>query len=230
MRSRGVRSICHYIDDFIIVGAPRSDECARGLQIFLSTSEALGTRISVNKTEGPAVCFTILGIQVDTVAMTLSLPAEKLQRIGSLLQEWHGRSARTRRDLESLVGTLQHAAYVVRPGRLFLRGIYDLLAGTSHFKPHYFVRLNAECRADIEWWFTFHRSWNGHHSQSRLPPPPDVVLCTDASGSWGCGAFWKTLWFQVQWCGLSIAGQSIAAKGCSQSCWRLSCGVGYGMV
>ena len=89
VRSRGVRSICHYIDDFIIVGAPRSDECARGLQIFLSTSEALGTRISVNKTEGPAVCFTILGIQVDTVAMTLSLPAEKLQRIGSLLQEWH---------------------------------------------------------------------------------------------------------------------------------------------
>ena len=28
VRSRGVRSICHYIDDFIIVGAPRSDECA----------------------------------------------------------------------------------------------------------------------------------------------------------------------------------------------------------
>jgi hypothetical protein len=213
VRSRGVRSICHYIDDFIIVGAPRSDECARGLQIFLSTSEALGMRISVDKTEGPAVCLTILGIQVDTLAMTLSLPAEKLQRIGSLLQEWHGRSAGTRRDLESLVGTLQHAAYVVRPGRLFLRRIYDLLAGTSHFKPHYFVRLNAECRADIEWWVTFHRSWNGvaiiRSPDSR---PPDVVLCTDASGSWGGGAFWKTRWFQVPWCGLSIAGQSIAAK------------------
>ena len=52
MRSRGVRSICHYIDDFIIVGAPRSDKCACGLQIFLSTSEALGMRISVDKTEG----------------------------------------------------------------------------------------------------------------------------------------------------------------------------------
>ena len=93
----------------------------------------------------------------------------------------------------SLVGILQHAAYVVRPGRLFLRRIYDLLAGTSHFKLHYFVRLNAECRA---WWFTFHRSWNWvaiiRSPDSR---PPNVVLCTDASGSWGCGAFWKTLWF-----------------------------------
>ena len=59
--------------------------------------------------------------------MTLSLPEEKLRPIGSSLREWHGRGAATRRNLE---GTLQNA---VRPGRLFLRSIYDLLAGTSHF-------------------------------------------------------------------------------------------------
>ena len=145
--------------------------------------------------------------------MTLSLPEEKLQRIGSLLQEWHGRRAGTRRELESLVGTLQHAACVVRPGRLFLRRIYDLLAGTSHFQPHHFIRLNAESRADIEWWYVFHRFWKGV-AIIRNPDAftPDVVLCTDASGSWGCRAFWRTPWFQVPWHGLAIAGQSIAAK------------------
>ena len=150
VRSRGVRSIFHYIDDFIFIGASQSDECVHSLRLFLSTSEALGMLVSSDKTEGPARRLTVLGIQIDTVAMTLSLPEEKLERIGCLLQERHGRRAGTRRELESFVGTLQHAACVVRPGRLFLRRIYDLLAGTSHFQPHHFIRLNAESRADTE--------------------------------------------------------------------------------
>ena len=28
---------------------------------------------------------------------------------------------------------------------------------------------------------------------------PQAVLVSDASGSWGCGAFWVTRWFQLQW-------------------------------
>jgi len=29
--------------------------------------------------------------------------------------------------------------------------------------------------------------------------PPDVYIETDASGSWGCGALFNNLWFQLQW-------------------------------
>ena len=28
---------------------------------------------------------------------------------------------------------------------------------------------------------------------------PDITLTSDASGPWGCGAYWNTLWFQYQW-------------------------------
>ena len=28
---------------------------------------------------------------------------------------------------------------------------------------------------------------------------PDMVLTSDASGAWGCGAFWHSYWFQFQW-------------------------------
>ena len=112
-----------------------------------------------------------------------------------------------------LVKSVKPKESVVRPGRLFLRRVYDLLAGTSHFKPHYFIRLNAECRADIEWWYTFVKAWNGvsiirHPEQLK----PDVLLRTDASGSRGCGAYWRTLWLQVPWSGLPIENQAIAAK------------------
>ena len=41
---------------------------------------------------------------------------------------------------------------------------------------------------------------------------PDVHLWSDASGSWGCGAFWQGLWFQAAWESLPIATASIAPK------------------
>ena len=42
----------------------------------------------------------------------------------------------------------------------------------------------------------------------------DVHLWSDASGSWGCGALWQGLWFQVAWDLLPIASASIALKEC----------------
>ena len=33
---------------------------------------------------------------------------------------------------------------------------------------------------------------------------PDVTLTSDASGSWGCGAFYANSWFQLQWPAASI--------------------------
>ena len=93
--------------------------------------------------------------------MTLRLPEEKLRKLRALLTDWHGRKSGLRGELESLVGQLQHASKVVRPGRSFLRRLYDLLPQTSHFQKHFRVRLSAECQADIEWWFAFGSCWNG---------------------------------------------------------------------
>lgn len=104
---------------------------------------------------------------------------------------------------------LQHACNVVRPGCNFLRHVYELLARTHSYKPHYSVRLNTECQADLEWWVSFLGACNG---TSILRPlraaSPEVELWSDASGSWGCGAYWCGLWFQVPWGHL----RSIAAK------------------
>ena len=38
------------------------------------------------------------------------------------------------------------------------------------------------------------------------------TIFSDASGSWGCGAFWDNQWFQVLWQGLPISSASIAPK------------------
>ena len=204
--------IFHYIDDFVVVGPPRSDTCASSLLAVTQTCDNLGVLIAPEKTEGPTTRITVLGIEFDTLEMVLRLPDDKLERVGRTLSTWRGRRSGTRRDLESLAGTLQNACSVVRPGRFFMRRIYDLLAGTHAFKPFYMVRLNVECQADIEWWATFVTQWNG---VSLLRPlrsaAPDVEVWSDASGSWGCGAMWQSMWFQVAWGTMPIATKSIAA-------------------
>ena len=101
-----------------------------------------------------------------------------------------------RRELESLIGTLQHAYIVIQPGRSFLQRTIALLRVAK--QKHHHIRLNAEFRSDMLWWKLFAEKWNG---VSLIIPqgPPDVTITSDASGSWGCGAWCDKLWFQLEW-------------------------------
>ena len=65
----------------------------------------------------------------------------------------------TWRELESLAGHLCHACKGVRPGRRFLRGIFQLISRFS--KSHFKICLNSEFRAGLEWWHSFIMEWNG---------------------------------------------------------------------
>ena len=61
------------------------------------------------------------------------------------------------------------------------------------------IRLNIEARSDILWWYHFITHWSGPFIM--LNPRcsnPDVVLTSNASSSWGCGAFYGNAWFQLQ--------------------------------
>ena len=63
----------------------------------------------------------------------------------------------------------------------------------------HFVRLNQQVRADLAWWDSFVQHWNG---TSFIPNMPQrTSMTSDASGTWGCGAFRNDSleWFQVGW-------------------------------
>ena len=60
-------------------------------------------------------------------------------------------------ELQSLTGQLQHAAVVAKPGKTFLRRMYDLLkVGTGGRKRSpqgsQHLRLNTEFWLDLAWW------------------------------------------------------------------------------
>ena len=203
---QGFTHSLHYLDDFMLLGPPGSHYCEEALRATVELCDELGVPVAGEKTEGPSTTITFLGIEIDSCQGQLRLPQEKLRDLMRLLNHWmlhhrspgHGSTPRrtgTKRDLLSLIGLLNHAATVVRPGRTFLRSLIDASTTVEHLDHH--VTLRAQARADIAWWHTFVSSWNG---TSILPEvEPSHAVYSDASGRWGCGAFWGSSWFQLQW-------------------------------
>ena len=195
MHCKGLQSIIHYLDDFLLVGPPRDlTSCQSDLTTALETCASLGFPIAPEKVEGPSTTIVFLGIEIDSVVQELRLPEEKLTRMKALAHHWLAKRVATKRELQSIIGHLSHAATVVKAGRPFIRHLIE--ASKIPRMPGHWVRLNSECRADIAWWHLFIQEWNG---TSFMPAPTHSSTSTsDASGSWGCGAFCSTLqWFQV---------------------------------
>ena len=200
LHNSGIPHILHYLDDFIVIGPPGSLHCQDAMETLDRVCITLGVPIADHKRDSPTTCLTFLGIEVDSVANELRLPADKLTRLQALLHTWGNRKACSRKELESLIGLLNHACKVVRSGRSFLRRMIDLLHSVHrHPGSQTPIRLNTGSRSDLAWWRTFVDQWNGI---SFLPPPshlPQLEVTSDASGAWGCGAWHQQAWFQVQW-------------------------------
>ncbi len=210
IRQHGVAHIWHYLDDFLMAGAQGTDECLNSLHTFFQLCALLGVPLAVEKSAGPATVLAILGIGFDTDKMMLFLPADKLERVSTLLADWEGKKKCTKRELQSLIGQLQHVATIVKPGRTFLRRMYDLLSVAE--KPHHHIRLNQNFKSDLAWWVSLLSHWEGSAMMSTsCPPPPNIIVTSDASGNWGCGAYWANWWFQLAWPDNS-ASQSIMFK------------------
>jgi len=91
VRHNGVREIYHYLDDFLVIGTPGSDECTRSLDSLLTWTEWLGFPVAEEKVEGPSSVITFLGIEIDSEAMILRLPEDKLRSLKALVKSWRER-------------------------------------------------------------------------------------------------------------------------------------------
>ena len=102
------------------------------------------------------------------------------------IRKWHDHRACSKRELLSLLGQLQHACCVVKPGQSFIRRMIDLSTTVRENLMHYMIRLNEGFRSDLRWWATFLPTWNGVGMMSEVIPAEVAgmslgpsVLCTD---------------------------------------------------
>ena len=130
--------------------ASLAEECQAHMDNLTSLFTKLGISIAENKTVGPLAMVTYLGIEIDAVEQQIRLPVEKYQELLVLLAVWQDKRKCTNRELLSLIGSLSFASKVVKPGRMFMRRHIDLSTTVSGLNHR--ITLNAESRADIQWW------------------------------------------------------------------------------
>ncbi len=132
---RGVSHLFHYLDDYITLGPPGSGEWGVNQSILLEACNALGVPVAEHKCEGPSKCLEFLGIIVDSEMMELRLSEQKITELKVELETWVSRSACKKRKLQSLIGVLNHACWVIKPARSFLRRLIDVSCVHKRLNP-----------------------------------------------------------------------------------------------
>lgn len=134
--------IIHYLDDFLTIGSPSSEECQNNLGKLTATCNHLGLPLKNDKVEGPTTSLTFFGILLETKKMEMRLPETKLFKLKSLIISWmHKRTAR-KRALLSLIGKLSHVAKIIIPGCTFLCRMIDNARKAKY--PDHWIHLPAD--------------------------------------------------------------------------------------
>ena len=120
IHKRGHKRIIVYLDDFLIIGE-NYDDCLTSMQDLMFVLSKLGFRLNYKKIKGPVKCLTFLGLALDTVKMTISLPTDKLVELQKSLCSVYQKSKITKQGLQSLTGKLNWATQCVYGGRFHLR-------------------------------------------------------------------------------------------------------------
>ena len=194
-----VANIQHYLDDFLIAGPCNTIQCEVDLASCQELCNTLGVPLAEEKTEGPASVITYLGFTLDTDLQELRLPSQKLSSIRVQLAQWLNRRHCTKRELLSLIGTLQHCCQAVVHGRPFLRRLIDRASSVPEL--FYHVDLSPWEREDIAWWISLLNNWNGR-SLFQFPKweqAPNISIASDAAGAFGFAAVNGEVWFAGSW-------------------------------
>ena len=196
--------IVHYMDDFLFVagnGEERSQSlsCQMLVERFESICKKFGVPLAADKAAGPATVLVFLGLEIDTVNQTVSIPEDKLKSVIEKVRGASEASALTLRALQSVIGSLAFVCRAISPGRAFLRRLIDLTIGVR--RPSQKIALSVGARSDLKMWLVFLRNFNG---RAIFPDQfwwedSDIQLFTDASGEIGFGGYFRGRWFQGRW-------------------------------
>ncbi|XP_069122414.1 uncharacterized protein [Argopecten irradians] len=183
----GKRSVLHYLDDFLFGGKAGSTQCKDLLECFLASCENLGVPIAEEKTFGPCTVLCFLGLEIDTVNLTIKIPAAKVVEICEKLENVFSKQKVTLREMQSLIGALHFACRAVRPGRTFCRRLINSIKGLT--QPHHRIRVTGEVKQDIEAWLYFFKGFNGVSVflNKEWESSQDLCLYTDSAVGPGMG-------------------------------------------
>ena len=148
--------VINYVDDFIGLGVPSVAYASfHALCILL---HQLGLDVSQKKLVAPTTKAICLGIKIDTIRHSISIPEEKLPKIHDIVSEWTSKHFCSMRQLQSLLGHLMYIQKCVKPSRFFVNRMLDLLHRNYDASS---ITLDHDFKRDLRWFQCFLGQYNG---------------------------------------------------------------------
>ena len=95
MAERGYHGIVVFLDDFLVIGEARA-ECERAFSVLLEVLQDLGFTIRQHKLVPPTQRLVFLSVQLYTVPCTMTLPAEKLADLSTVISSFQRKRRATK--------------------------------------------------------------------------------------------------------------------------------------
>ena len=191
VKKQGITMIA-YLDDFLLISKTYQEAIQH--QIYcIKLLRRLGFSLAWEKVVGPTEKLTFLGVELNSIEMTIALPQEKIECFKEMLHTFSQKKRASRKQLEKLCGKLSWAASVIKAGRCYLRRIFNLLLPLC--KPYHKIQLTADFYADIQLWV----SVMDHFPGKRIIHNHNVHTVFIDSCNTGCGAIHGLDWLYVNW-------------------------------
>ena len=185
-------SCTNYIDDF--GGAETPDMSTQAFNTLGDLLTSLGLQSSPDKDCPPTTSMVFLGVQLDTLAMSMSVTPERLQELHQRCSPSFSSTRISRHDLQSLLGVMSFVTACVRPARVFMSTLLNTLH-LSHASR--FCFLSEDNRSDLRWWGHFFPLHNGVSLIKSAPWLDDPWhLSTDACNT-GAGRYFNGHYFHT---------------------------------
>ena len=202
--ARTEKKLVNYLDDYFFVTLFKT-LCDGQIQEFLQVCSMINFPVSLDKTFWGATEIVFLGLLINTITLTVSVPLVKIDKAVNMIKNFlkPGRRKVTLFEVQQLCGLLNFITIAVVPGRTFLRRLYAVTKGVKKSGHH--IRLNREIRADLSMWLEFlsHPSAYARPFMdfSKILLADEIDLFTDASRNHqlGCGGHCGSEWFILQW-------------------------------
>ena len=199
LESKKIGPSKNWVDDFVFFRFPITlypePVFSYSLTDIYSLANRLGWPWKESKTQPFSEDFKYLGFVWNLANKTVQIPEQKKLRYLEKLEPWTKDRKFTKKDTESVLGTLVHCSLAVPDGRSRLPSL-SRFATSFNYLSSPFIRKtpNATVLSDISWWKTQLESNFCGSILSRPPPVSPVEFWVDASSSWGVGIVFNGEW------------------------------------
>lgn len=199
LKSKGLGPSKNWVDDFVFFRFPvtllPTPKFSYSLIDIYDIAKRLGWPWKESKTRPFSLEFKYLGFLWNLSTKTVQIPEQKKLRYLTRLSPWQKDQKFSKKDAESVLGTLVHCSLAVPDGRSRLPSL-SRFAASFNFTSSPFVRRtpNPSVLADLNWWRTRLAADFCGSTLSKPPPSSSVEFWVDASSSWGIGIVFEGEW------------------------------------